>query len=97
MSDLQRRLERVAAHAEQTKDQPLRHRGRPPKAQGEVGQVYSVRIPVAKISELEALAAACRTAPRAMIREWVLQRLEAELGEGRAPGSKRKRGARGET
>lgn len=87
MEDIPTRLERVAAAAERTKGQRLRRPGRPPKPQGEVGQVYSIRIPVGKISELEAVAAARGKAPRAMLREWVLERLE---DEGRARGRRRK-------
>jgi hypothetical protein len=78
MKDIKKRLEDVAELAERTKDQPLRRFGRPPKPEGEVGQVYSIRIPVSQIAELEQVAAERGEAPRTMIREWVLQRLESE-------------------
>lgn len=78
MKDIRKKLEEVAELAERTKDQPLRRFGRPPKPEGEVGQVYSIRIPVSQIAELEQVAAERGEAPRTMIREWVLQRLEAE-------------------
>lgn len=87
MKDIPARLARVAAAAERTKDLPLRRPGRPNKAEGEVGQVYSIRIPVDKISELEAIAAARGQAPRSMLREWVLDRLS---DEGQRTGRRRK-------
>ena len=90
MKDIKKRLEEVAELAERTKDQPLRRFGRPPKPQGEVGQVYSIRIPVSQITELEEVAAARGEAPRTMIREWVLERLKAE-----ALVSKRSRAGKG--
>ncbi len=63
MKDIRETLEEVAELAERTKDQRLRRFGRPPKPEGEVGQVYSIRIPVARIIELEKVAAARRRAP----------------------------------
>ena len=44
----------------------------------EPSQVYSVRIPVARIEELRKIAAACGQAPSALLREWVLERLDIE-------------------
>jgi hypothetical protein len=79
--DIRKTLEEVADLAERTKDQRLRRFGRPPKPEGEVGQVYSIRIPVARIAELEKVAAARGEAPRTMLREWVLERLEDEEGK----------------
>lgn len=78
MKDIRKRLEEVAELAERTKEDRLRRFGRPPKPEGEVGQVYSIRIPVAQIAELEAVAAARGEPPRTMLREWVLERLENE-------------------
>lgn len=78
MKDIRKTLEEVAELAERTKDQRLRRFGRPPKPEGEVGQVYSIRIPVARIIELEEVAAARGEPPRTMLREWVLERLEDE-------------------
>ncbi|HWL37458.1 MAG TPA: hypothetical protein VNQ77_14835 [Frankiaceae bacterium] len=50
-------------------------------------QVYSIRIPVDRLEDLRALAAARGEAPTALMREWVLERLAAEtLGDpGPAP------------
>ncbi len=78
MKDIRKKLEEVSELAERTKDRPLRRFGRPPKPQGEVGQVYSIRIPVSQIAELEQIAAERGEAPRTMIREWVLERLKSE-------------------
>lgn len=46
---------------------------------GQRSQVYSVRIPVDRIEQLRLLAQARGTQPTAMIRDWVLARLDAEL------------------
>lgn len=78
MKDIRKTLEEVGDLAERTKEQRLRRFGRPPKPEGEVGQVYSIRIPVAQIAELEEVAAARGEPPRTMLREWVLERLEDE-------------------
>lgn len=76
--DIRKELAEVAELAERTRDDRLRRLGRPPKPQGDVGQVYSIRIPAARIAELEELAAREHQAPRTMLREWVLRRLEDE-------------------
>jgi hypothetical protein len=47
----------------------------PPK---EPSQVYSVRIPVARLDELRKIAAGCEQAPSTLLREWVLERLDME-------------------
>src|SRR5271165_6133563 len=41
-------------------------------------QVYSVRIPVNRLEELRAVAAKQRLPPSALLREWVLERLDRE-------------------
>lgn len=94
MKDIRKKLEEVAELAERTKEQRLRRFGRPPKPEGEVGQVYSIRIPVAQIAELEAVAAERGEPPRTMLREWVLERLDDEAHKtkrGRAGGGSAKR------
>lgn len=78
MTDIRKVLDEVGKLAERTKDDRLRRFGRPPKPEGEVGQVYSIRIPVAQISLLEEVAAARGKPPRTMLREWALERLEVE-------------------
>ncbi len=81
MRDIRKKLEEVAELAEGTKEQRLRRFGRPPKPEGEVGQVYSIRIPVAQIAELEAVAAERGEPPRSMLRGWVLERLNKEASK----------------
>lgn len=65
-------------------------RPRPPK---EPSQVYSVRLPATVVEELRVLASAKGEAPTALIREWVLDRMEEELA--RLPGWKKGSSARG--
>lgn len=50
-------------------------------------QVYSIRVPVEQLSQLRRLAKDRGTAPTAMMREWVLARLEAEIGASAAEDS----------
>lgn len=55
---------------------------RPPKSPS---MVYSVRIPVSRVEELRQVAADAGLDPSAMVRQWVLERLDSELSdEGRA-------------
>lgn len=50
-------------------------RPKPPK---EPSMVYSVRIPVGRVEELRLVAAAAGLEPSAMVRQWVLERLDAK-------------------
>ena len=50
---------------------------RPRLPQG-AGQVYSVRIPVEALERLRRVASASGSAPSALIRQWVLERLDEE-------------------
>lgn len=47
--------------------------------QGPRSQVYPVRLPVARIEQIRKLAASRGEKPTAMIREWVLARLDQEI------------------
>ena len=58
-------------------DTPL-HRASPSTG----GRVYSVRIPEAKLTELKELAEKLDEPPTALMRRWVLERLDAELQPG---------------
>jgi hypothetical protein len=51
---------------------PTRRRAKDPS------MVYSVRIPVARVEELRRVAAGAGMDPSAMVRQWVLERLDAE-------------------
>jgi Lsr2 len=69
-----------AEHAEQHRDDELTHgyrRAHPPR---EPAQVYSLRIPVGQLDELRRLAADRHLTPSALMRSWVLDRLDAEAG-----------------
>lgn len=69
-----------AEHAEQHRDDELTRgyrRSHPPR---EPAQVYSLRIPVGQLDELRRLAADRHLTPSAMMRSWVLDRLDAEAG-----------------
>lgn len=44
-------------------------------------QVYSIRVPVDRLEQVRSLAGARGLAPTAMMRQWVLARLDDEIGE----------------
>lgn len=50
---------------------------RPPK---QPSQVYSIRVPVERLEQLRKLAEQRHVAPSALIREWVVERLDTEIG-----------------
>jgi hypothetical protein len=80
MSDIKRELAEVAAMAEAVEnDQPVR-RVRNKRPARNPSQVYSIRIPVDRLEELRSLASGRGAAPTALMREWVLERLDAEVG-----------------
>jgi len=71
----------LAAEAEE----PERHRDEPSKPMfrsrrqaSDPAQVYSVRMPVAKLEQLRRLAAKVETNPSSLMRQWILERLEEE-------------------
>jgi hypothetical protein len=70
-------LAREAEESEQRRDQPTRlvRRARPPR---EPAQVYSVRMPVDRIDQLRQIAERAGVSPTALMREWVLERLDNE-------------------
>jgi hypothetical protein len=73
------REEAAVAEAEEDSDDDVWVRSRrPPKAPS---MVYSVRIPVSRVEELRRVAAAAGMEPSAMVRHWVLERLDSELSE----------------
>jgi hypothetical protein len=47
-------------------------------------QAYSIRIPVARLEQIRRLAESRGVTPTALVRQWVLQRLDQECGG--APG-----------
>lgn len=65
-----------AEEADETEsDDRVYVRPRPPR---EPSHVYSVRIPVERLEELRRLAERRGSAPTVLIREWVIEKLEAE-------------------
>jgi len=70
-------LAEEAEHAEQHRDDELApgYRAQPPK---EPAQVYSLRIPADRLDQLRSLAAERHQTPSALMRAWVLERLDAE-------------------
>jgi hypothetical protein len=79
MVDLQRLLAEEAEAAEAGADiDAVYHRNIEPAK--DPSQVYSLRMPVERIEEIRTLAAKSRVAPTALMRLWVLERLDHELG-----------------
>ncbi len=78
-SEISRVLEEEAERFEKEKDKDASHRYVTPRPAAEPSQVYSVRIPVSRIEELRALATREGKQPSAMIRDWILRRLDVEL------------------
>lgn len=76
-------LARAAEEAEEAEEQmergelprPPSHPVRPPR---EPAQVYSLRMPVAKLEQLRQAAEQAGVSPSALMRTWVLERLAAE-------------------
>jgi hypothetical protein len=67
--------EEAERHADEEDHGPSYRRKHAPR---DPAQVYSLRIPVAQIEELRQLAAGKGVTPSALMREWVLERLDAE-------------------
>jgi hypothetical protein len=78
MKDDRKKFEEFAELAGRRKEHQLHRLGQRSKLEGQVGQVYSIPIPVVRIAELEYVATARGEAPRSMLRHWVLERLDDE-------------------
>lgn len=74
-------LQAVADAAEETKDSAAGPRFRNKRARRDPSQVYAIRIPVQVLEDVRRLAAERGTQPSALMREWVLDRLNEEVGE----------------
>jgi hypothetical protein len=79
--DVARIIGEEQARFEREKDKPRRYvrPGRPALAVAERAEVYSLRIPAARIGELKAVAAKKNKKPAALARDWVLERLDGEV------------------
>jgi hypothetical protein len=78
MKDDRKKFEEFAELAGRRKGDLLHPLGQPPKPEGRAGHIYPIPIPVARIADLESVAAARGDAPRRMLRQWVLERLDVE-------------------
>ena len=78
--DIRKLLAGVAAAEEADAAEERQHyrSRRPAKSPS---QVYSIRIPVKRLEEIRRLASEAGIAPTVMIRNWVLERLDAEAAE----------------
>lgn len=72
-------LSEAAADAETARDQPPTvHAQRRRKPSADPAAVYSVRVPVTMIEALRIFAENRGTTPSALMREWIVERLDAE-------------------
>ncbi|MHB8619862.1 MAG: hypothetical protein ACYDAG_09860 [Chloroflexota bacterium] len=67
-----------AEEAERHRDEPNRPMFRSRRQATDPAQVYSIRMPVAKLERLRRLAAKAEMNPSSLIRQWILERLEEE-------------------
>jgi hypothetical protein len=75
-------LANEAEQAEEHRDDELTPGYRRARPSREPAQVYSLRIPVERLEQLRSLAADRHMTPSALMRAWVLERLDAEaIGE----------------
>jgi hypothetical protein len=80
MSDIKNLLARESEEAEERRerggdDAPLYRSTRPPR---DPAQVYSVRMPVERLGALRRVADERSMTPSALLRQWVLERLDQE-------------------
>jgi DNA-binding CsgD family transcriptional regulator len=68
--------EEIGAPDEEADGRWIFVRARPPR---EPSQIYSIRLPVSAIEQLRSVALTESEAPTALLREWVLERLDTEL------------------
>lgn len=80
MSGIRETLAREAAEAEARQGEPpaRMHRAR---TEARSSQVYTVRMPTDRLEELRAVADELGEQPSALMRRWVLERLDAERDE----------------
>lgn len=71
--ELQDKLAAEADHAEATRDASLQYRRRRPAR----SSVYGLRLPDERIEQLRRLAEARGTEPSALVRQWVIDHLDA--------------------
>jgi hypothetical protein len=69
--------ERIERESE-SPDEPRPRFVRSKRAAVDPSQVYSIRIPVERIEDVRRLAASRHQAPTVMLRQWIIERIEAE-------------------
>ena len=80
--DIEKELAAVADEAEAHRDDAPRGRLRSKRPPRDPSQVYSIRIPVDRLEELRRHASERGAAPTALMRKWVLERLDEERSRG---------------
>jgi predicted transcriptional regulator len=80
--ELREKIAAEAGHAEATRDASLRYRRRRPGR----SSVYGLRLPDERIEQLRRLAQARGTEPSALVRQWVIDHLDA-AEQARDPGT----------
>ena len=81
--DIAEVLAEVAEQAEQTRD-AFTKMYRSKRLPSDPSQVYSIRIPVSRLQEIRRLANRYNMRPTAMLRQWILERLDNEEQPGGA-------------
>lgn len=77
-------LAEEAEQAEEHREDELTPGYRRARPAREPAQVYSMRIPVERLEQLRSLAAEMHMTPSALMRAWVLDRLDAEVADSAA-------------
>jgi hypothetical protein len=81
--DIAEVLAEVAEQAEQTRD-AFTKMYRSKRLPSDPSQVYSIRIPVSRLQKIRRLANRYNMRPTAMLRQWILERLDSEEQPGGA-------------
>ncbi len=76
-----------AEMAERTKDDPPGPRVRSQRPPKDPSEVYSLRIPIDRLDEVRRLAGQGHATPAALLRRWILERLDVEAGRRPVDGS----------
>jgi hypothetical protein len=76
--DIRQLLSEVAEQEEEHRDEP-KLRVKSARLPKDPAQVYAIRIPTSRLEDVRRLAVDRHEAPSAMLRAWVLERLDLEL------------------
>jgi hypothetical protein len=78
MTSIRKTLAQEAADAEARRDEAPTQMRRAEKSNSGTSQVYTVRMPADRLAELRAVADQTDEQPSALMRRWVLERLDDE-------------------